>query len=90
MDDFIGQFKMITVIIVAAVFVALWVLEPRITLRQPKRSRMERLMVNVVLSALAMGTGAAVIVPLVLQLMAWSAKNGFGLLHLFNLWVPLD
>ena len=33
---------------------------------------------------------AAVIVPLVFQLMTWSAKNGFGLLHLFNLWTPLE
>ncbi len=90
MDRFIGQFQTATVLVVAAVFVALWVLEPRITLRQPKRSRLERLMVNAVLSALALGTGAVVIVPLVLQLMAWSAKIGFGLLHFFNLWAPLE
>jgi sterol desaturase/sphingolipid hydroxylase (fatty acid hydroxylase superfamily) len=90
MDRFIGQFQTATVFVVAAVFVALWVLEPRITLRQPKRSRMERLMVNAVLSALALGTGAFVIVPWVFQLMTWSAKNGFGLLHLLNLWAPLE
>ncbi len=90
MDDVIGQFQMVTVFIVAAVFLVLWVLEPRFALRQPKQSRMGRLMVNAVLSALAVGTGAAVIVPLILQLMAWGAKNGFGLLHLFNLWAPLE
>ncbi len=90
MDDFIGQLQMVTVFIVAVVFFTLWVLEPRFTLHQTKRSRMERLMVNAVLSALALGTGAVVIVPLVFQLMTWSAKNGFGLLHLFNLWVPLE
>ncbi len=89
MDRFIGQFQTATVFVVAAVFVALWVLEPRITLRHPKRSRMERLMVNAVLTALALGTGAFVIVPWVFQLMTWSAKNDFGLLHLFNLWAPL-
>ncbi len=89
MDDVIGQFQMVTVFIVAAVFLVLWVLEPRFALRQPKRSRMGRLMVNAVLSALAVGTGAVVIVPLVFQLMAWSGENGFGLLHLFNLWAPL-
>jgi len=89
MDDFIGRFKLVTVFIVAAVFLVLWALEPRFALRQPKRSRMGRLMVNAVLSALALGTGAAVIVPWVLQLMAWTAKNGFGLLHLFNSWAPL-
>ncbi len=90
MDDFIGRFKLVTVFIVAAVFLVLWALEPRFALRQPKRSRMGRLMVNAVLSALALGTGAAVIVPWVLQLMAWTAKNGFGLLHLFNSWAPLE
>ncbi len=59
-------------------------------LRQPKQSRIRRFTVNSVLSALALGTGAAVIVPLVFQLMAWSEQNGFGLLNLFHLWAPVE
>ena len=90
MHEFVGQFQSFTVFFVAAFFWTLWLLEPRFMLRQPNRSRMKRLVVNAVLSALALGTGAAAIVPLVQQMMAWSAKNGFGMLNLFNLWTPLE
>ncbi len=90
MCEFVGQIQSFTVIFVAALFWTLWLLEPRFMLRQPGRSRMKRLVVNAVLSALALGTGAAVIVPLVQQLMTWSARNGFGLLNFFNLWAPLE
>jgi len=63
----------------------LLILETRFSLRRPKRPKAQRFVINVGVSALALGTGAYIVVPIVLRLSEQSSETSFGLLRL----VPL-
>ncbi|NIO11725.1 MAG: sterol desaturase family protein [Deltaproteobacteria bacterium] len=90
MHDSVGEIQRIIPYLVAALFLLLWVIEPQWSLRRPRRSRINRLTINAVVSTLALVTGGVVIVPLVFMLMDWCAANGYGLLQFTNLWAPLE
>jgi sterol desaturase/sphingolipid hydroxylase (fatty acid hydroxylase superfamily) len=81
MPDFVVKFKIIISIIVIAVFFGLLLIETRFSLRPGKRSKGERFLINVGVSSLALATGAYVVIPLALELSAWTSEKSAGLLH---------
>jgi sterol desaturase/sphingolipid hydroxylase (fatty acid hydroxylase superfamily) len=85
MPEFAPMFETIIAVVVASVFVALLILETRFSLRQPKRPKAQRFVVNVGVSALALATGAYIVVPIARRLSEQSSETSFGLLRL----VPL-
>ncbi len=70
---------------VAALFVALLILETVLPLRRRKRSRRQRLPVNFGLTALGFAAGVAAVRPAALGLSVWGQNHSFGLLHLLPL-----
>lgn len=84
------EFKTIMAAIVIAFFLALLIIERRFPLRQTKRSKRERYLVNVAVSALALATGAYVVAPAALWLLSWASEAPFGLLHLVALPFPAE
>jgi len=85
MPDFVLQFKTIISVIVIAVFLALLVAESRFSLRKGKRSKIERYLINIGVSGLALATGAYVVAPVALSLVSWTSETSFGLLRLISL-----
>jgi sterol desaturase/sphingolipid hydroxylase (fatty acid hydroxylase superfamily) len=85
MPDFVRQFEITTSVIIVAVFLALLMIETRFSLRQGKRSKIERVLINVGVSALALATGAYVVAPVALRLASWTSESPFGLLRLLSL-----
>jgi sterol desaturase/sphingolipid hydroxylase (fatty acid hydroxylase superfamily) len=85
MPEFPSTFESFIGVVVASVFVALLIFETRFSLRQPKRPKAQRFVINVGVSALALGTGAYIVVPIALRLSEQSSETSFGLLRL----VPL-
>jgi sterol desaturase/sphingolipid hydroxylase (fatty acid hydroxylase superfamily) len=83
--EFAPTFETLIGVVVAAVFVALLILETRFSLRRPKRPKAQRFVINVGVSALALGTGAYIVGPIALRLSEQSSETSFGLLRL----VPL-
>jgi sterol desaturase/sphingolipid hydroxylase (fatty acid hydroxylase superfamily) len=78
-------------LIVAAVFVLLFVLERLFPLRKSTRSLIERLFANLVISALMFVAAATLVRPAVHSALRWSTDKPFGLVHLVALpvWVEL-
>ena len=85
MPDFVLKFKIAISVIVIAVFLALLILETRFSLRQGKRSKKKRFLINVGVSALALATGAYVVAPVAISLASWTSESPFGLLRLLSL-----
>ena len=85
MPDFVLKFKTIISVIVIAVFLALLILEARFSLRQGKRPKAERFLINVAVSGLALATGAYAVAPVALRLTSWTSENSFGLLRVVTL-----
>jgi sterol desaturase/sphingolipid hydroxylase (fatty acid hydroxylase superfamily) len=85
MSDFVLQSKTIIGIIVLVVFLALLILESRFSLRQAKRSKVQRFAINVGLSALALATGAFIVAPVALRVSARVSETSFGLLRVISL-----
>ena len=85
MPDFVRQFEITTSVIIVAVFLALLMIETRFSLRQRKRSKIERVLINVGVSALALATGAYIVAPVALTLASWTSESPFGLLRLLSL-----
>lgn len=83
MSDFVLQFKVFISVIVIAVFLALLILEGQYSLRQGKRSKTGRFLVNGGVSGLALATGALVVAPVPLSLA--SAESSFGLLRIISM-----
>jgi sterol desaturase/sphingolipid hydroxylase (fatty acid hydroxylase superfamily) len=85
MAEFVPAFETVIAGIVAAVFVPLLFLEARFSLRQAKRSKAKRFVVNVGVSGIALLTGAYVVGPVALGLAARSSEKSFGLLQIIPL-----
>jgi sterol desaturase/sphingolipid hydroxylase (fatty acid hydroxylase superfamily) len=85
MPDFVRQFEITTSVIIIAVFLTLLMIETRFSLRQGKRSKKKRFMINVDVSALALATGAFIVAPIVLRLASWNSESSFGLLRAVSL-----
>jgi sterol desaturase/sphingolipid hydroxylase (fatty acid hydroxylase superfamily) len=85
MPDFVLKFKIVISAIVIAVFLALLILETRFSLRQPKRSKIERYLINMAVTGLALVTGAYIVAPVALRLASWNSENSVGLLRAISL-----
>jgi len=85
MLDFVRQFEITTTVIIVVVFLAQLIIETRFSLRQGKRSKIERFLINVGVSALALATGAYVVAPVALRLASWNSESPFGLLRFLSL-----
>jgi sterol desaturase/sphingolipid hydroxylase (fatty acid hydroxylase superfamily) len=85
MPECAPTFETVIVGVVASFAVALLLLETRFPLRQAKRSKAKRLVINIGISAIALALGAYVVGPLTLGLSAQSSEMFFGFLHLVSL-----
>jgi sterol desaturase/sphingolipid hydroxylase (fatty acid hydroxylase superfamily) len=83
MSEFVPTFEIIAGIVLAAVYVALFIVETQFPLREAKRPKLKRFLVNVGLSGLALATGVYIVAPVALALATRSAS--FGLLNLLPL-----
>jgi sterol desaturase/sphingolipid hydroxylase (fatty acid hydroxylase superfamily) len=90
MPDFVVQFKILISVVGIAVFLALLILERRFSLRQAKRSKRRRYLINAGVSALALATGAYAVAPLAFRLASWASETSFGLLHIMPLPFPVE
>jgi sterol desaturase/sphingolipid hydroxylase (fatty acid hydroxylase superfamily) len=77
--------KFTTAVIVAGLFVALLFLERALPLRKRKAEVFARLLLNVVVSALAFLIAGLLVRPSALATLNWSSQKSFGLLHLITL-----
>ncbi|MGH7827357.1 MAG: sterol desaturase family protein [Candidatus Binatia bacterium] len=85
MPDFVLTFKIVITVIVTTVFLVLLILEGRFSLRQGKHSKVERFLINIAVSGLALATGAYIVAPVALRLASWNSENSFGLLRVISL-----
>jgi sterol desaturase/sphingolipid hydroxylase (fatty acid hydroxylase superfamily) len=81
MSEFVHISETITASVLAAVFVALLIIETRFPLRQAKRPKTRRFVINVAVSGLALAIGAYIVAPVAIGLSTRSAETPFGLLH---------
>jgi hypothetical protein len=63
MPEFAPTFETVIGVVVASVFVALLIFETRFSLRQPKRPKAQRFVINIGVSAFALATAAYVVGP---------------------------
>ncbi|MPZ78785.1 MAG: sterol desaturase family protein [Deltaproteobacteria bacterium] len=85
MPEFAPALKIVIGGVVAAVFVALFIVETSFSLRQAKKSKAKRFFINVGVSGLALATGAYIVAPAAIGLSARSSENSFSLLHVVRL-----
>jgi sterol desaturase/sphingolipid hydroxylase (fatty acid hydroxylase superfamily) len=85
MPEFAPTFESLIGVVVASLFVALLIFETRFSLRQGKRSKMKRFLINVGVSALALATAASVVAPVALKMVSRASESSFGLLHVIPL-----
>ncbi|HEY7216392.1 MAG TPA: sterol desaturase family protein [Thermoanaerobaculia bacterium] len=69
-------------LILGAAFLMLFLLERLFPLRRRTCSILLRLAANLIVAALAFGTAAVTVRPVVLALLGWTEARGFGLVHL--------
>src|SRR5207249_413648 len=74
-----------TLAIVLAIFVLLFAVEKLFPLRESHGGLVARLIVNVLISALAFLVAALVVRPSALRALNWASEKHFGLLHLLPL-----
>jgi sterol desaturase/sphingolipid hydroxylase (fatty acid hydroxylase superfamily) len=85
MSEFVPTFETLAGGVLAAVYVALLIIETQFPLREAKRPKLKRFFVNVGLSVLALGTGVYIVAPVALALATRSAEASFGLLNVLSL-----
>jgi sterol desaturase/sphingolipid hydroxylase (fatty acid hydroxylase superfamily) len=83
--DFVRQFEITSSVIIIAVFLTLLMIETEFSLRQGKRSKIRRFLINVGVSALALATAAYVVAPMALKMVSRASESSFGLLRLIPL-----
>ncbi len=74
-----------TALVLSGLFLILFVWERWIPLRQPRQALARRLIVNLSISALALGTAAALVQPAGASALQYVSERQFGLLH----WIEL-
>jgi sterol desaturase/sphingolipid hydroxylase (fatty acid hydroxylase superfamily) len=90
LPEFLLQLKIIISVVAIAVFLALLLVETRFSLRQGKRSKIERSLINIGVSGLALATGAYIVGPVALSLASWTSETSFGLLRVVSLPVAAE
>jgi sterol desaturase/sphingolipid hydroxylase (fatty acid hydroxylase superfamily) len=85
MSGFVPTFETLAAGALAAVYVALLIVETQFPLREAKRPKPKRFLVNAGLSGLALGTGVYIVAPVALALATRSAETSFGLLNALSL-----
>jgi sterol desaturase/sphingolipid hydroxylase (fatty acid hydroxylase superfamily) len=85
MSEFVPTFETLAGGVLAAVYVALLIVETQFPLREAKRPKAKRFLVNIGLSGLALLTGSYIVVPVALALATRSAETSFGLLNMLSL-----
>jgi sterol desaturase/sphingolipid hydroxylase (fatty acid hydroxylase superfamily) len=85
MAEFVPTFKSTIAGVVATVFVTLLLLETQFSLRQAKYSKAKRFVINAGISAIALATGAYIVAPLAIGLVARASSKSFGLLQIIPL-----
>jgi sterol desaturase/sphingolipid hydroxylase (fatty acid hydroxylase superfamily) len=83
MSEFVPTFETIAGIVLATIYVALFIVEAQFPLREAKRPKLKRFLVNVGLSGLALAIGVYIVAPVALALATRSAS--FGLLNVLPL-----
>ena len=76
-----------TLAAVSGTFCLLFLLERRLPLRPQTRSLAGRVVLNLIISALALGVAALVVRPAMLKALHWSGAKPFGLVHTVH-WPP--
>jgi sterol desaturase/sphingolipid hydroxylase (fatty acid hydroxylase superfamily) len=84
MPECVSMFKTVIAGIVTTVFVTLLLLETRFSLRQAKSSKAKRFVINAGISAIALATGAYIVAPVAIGLVAPASKP-FALLQIIPL-----
>jgi sterol desaturase/sphingolipid hydroxylase (fatty acid hydroxylase superfamily) len=85
MSGFVPTFETLAAGALATVYVALLIVETQFPLREAKRPKPKRFLVNAGLSGLALGTGVYIVAPVALALATRSAETSFGLLNALSL-----
>lgn len=85
MPDFVVEFKAVISATVIAVVLTLLIMERLFPLRQAKRWKRRRYLINVCVSAVALATGGYIVAPVALSLASWTSENSFGLLPVVSL-----
>jgi sterol desaturase/sphingolipid hydroxylase (fatty acid hydroxylase superfamily) len=83
MSEFVPTFETIAGVVLAALYVALFNVETRFPLREAKRPKLKRFLINIGLSGLALATGVYIVAPVALALATRSTS--FGLLNVLPL-----
>jgi sterol desaturase/sphingolipid hydroxylase (fatty acid hydroxylase superfamily) len=83
MSEFVPTFETIAGVVLAAIYVVLFIVETQFPLRKAKRPKLKRFLVNVGLSGLALAAGVYIVAPVALALAARSTS--FGLLNVLPL-----
>jgi sterol desaturase/sphingolipid hydroxylase (fatty acid hydroxylase superfamily) len=83
MSEFVPTFETIAGIVLATIYVALFIVEAQFPLREAKRPKPKRFLVNVGLSGLGLATGVYIVAPVALALATRSTS--FGLLNVLPL-----
>lgn len=78
-----------TILVVAAIGLAFFVLERVVPLRRQTRSLVGRLLVNLGVSAVAFGAALLLVTPAASRAAGWTGAEPFGLLHAVPLPAPL-
>jgi sterol desaturase/sphingolipid hydroxylase (fatty acid hydroxylase superfamily) len=85
MSEIVPNFETLAGGVLAGVYAALLIVETLFPLREAKRSKPKRFLINVGLSGLALGTGAYIVAPVALALAMRAAETSFGLLNALSL-----
>ena len=90
MPGFVTTLETVIAGAIPGVFILLLLLEARFPLRQAKRSKPARFVINAGISVLALGTGAFVVHPVATSLSVRLSEAHFGLLHIIPLPFAVD
>lgn len=77
--------SILTLALIAAVFVALFVLERLLPLRRRCSSLLPRVVLNLIISAAAFAVAAILVRPAATAALSWATQKPFGLVHLLAL-----
>lgn len=80
----------LTILVLALAYASLFLLERALPLRQPKERLMPRLLVNIVISATAFATAAALVRPAAGAMLDFTKADSFGLLPMLGLTGALE